>query len=115
MSRGRSGRSGKPPRVLDPGIHDESDLAGAREGHLAELFSAAGLRAVESTILTVRVEHPTFDEWWEPFTLGVGPAGAYTAGLEPDGRARLREICHERLPDEPFFVTARAWAAKGTV
>ncbi len=102
-------------RVLDPGIHDESDLAGAREGHLAELFSAAGVRAVESTILTVRVEHPTFEEWWEPFTLGVGPAGAYTAALDPDRRARLREICHERLPDEPFVVTARAWAAKGKV
>ena len=27
-------------RELDPGVHDESDLAGAREGHLRELFEA---------------------------------------------------------------------------
>jgi hypothetical protein len=102
-------------RVLDPGVHDESALAGAREGHLAELMSAAGLREIETTILTVRVEHATFEDWWKPFTLGVGPAGAYTAALDPDKQARLRGLCHERLPDEPIVISAGAWAARGVV
>ena len=102
-------------RVLDPGVPDESQLAGAREGHLAELLSAAGLREIESTILTVRVEHPTFEDWWKPFTLGVGPAGAFTAALDADRQARLRELCQERLPNEPIVVSAGAWAAKGRV
>src|SRR2546422_5196539 len=31
-------------RELDPAAEDESELAGAREGHLAELFVEAGLR-----------------------------------------------------------------------
>ncbi len=31
-------------RELDPGIRDESQLAGARQGHLAQLFAEAGLR-----------------------------------------------------------------------
>ena len=53
---------------------------GAREGQLAQLFGEAGLRDVEETALAVAVEHATFDEWWEPFTLGVGPAGAYSPG-----------------------------------
>jgi SAM-dependent methyltransferase len=100
-------------RSLDPGAHDESDLAGAREGHLAELFAAAGLREIEQTVIAARVEHPSLDEWWEPFTLGVGPAGAYVSGLAPDERDRLRELCESRLPAAPFTVTARAWAVSG--
>jgi len=100
-------------RALDPEVEDESDLAGARECHLEELFEAAGAHKIEATLLSVSVEHPTFTEWWEPFTLGVGPAGSYTAGLDPDRQARLRDLCHERFPDEPFVVTARAWAARG--
>src|SRR5207248_10320830 len=35
---------------LDPHARDESALAGAREGHRAELFAAAGLRDIESTV-----------------------------------------------------------------
>ena len=100
-------------RELDPDVADESQLAGAREGHLGELFDAAGLREIEETSLEVSAEHPTFDEWWEPFELGVGPAGASTARLDPERRAALRERCRERLPDAPFVVTARAWAARG--
>ena len=100
---------------LDPHVEDESRLAGAREGHLEELFQAAGLQDVEETALAVRVEHPTFEDWWEPFTLGVGPAGGYAAGLDPERQARLRERCRELLPTAPFVLTSRAWAARGVV
>ena len=58
-----------------------------REGELGELFRQAGLRDVEAKSLSVEVEHQTFEEWWEPFTLGVGPAGAYANGLDPDRHA----------------------------
>lgn len=102
-------------RELDPDVHDESRLAGARQGHLTELFEAAGLHDVVETALAVHIEHPNFDEWWEPFTLGVGPAGSYTARLDANGQARLRELCREKLPSGPFQVTAQAWAARGIV
>jgi SAM-dependent methyltransferase len=98
---------------LDPDARDESDLAGAREGHLAELFAAAGFRVIEETVLAARVEHPSFEEWWEPFTLGVGPAGAYVTRLADGDRDRPRELCRSRLPFSPFTVTARAWAVRG--
>jgi SAM-dependent methyltransferase len=98
---------------LDPDVEDESELAGAREGHLTELFQAAGLHGIEETHLAVSVEHPTFEDWWEPFTLGVGPAGTYAARLDPERLAQLRERCRERLPAAPFVLTARAWAARG--
>jgi SAM-dependent methyltransferase len=100
---------------LDPGVEDESKLAGSREGHLAELFDAAGLREVEDTALSFRVEHATFDDWWEPYTLGVGPAGAYAAALDPERRDELRERCRELLPEAPFVLEAAAWAARGRV
>ena len=100
-------------RDLDPDVHDESALAGAREGHLGELMTTAGLRRIEEVPLSVAVEHPSFEEWWEPFTLGVGPAGVYVSGLSPEGRAALRERCRRALPEPPFVLTARAWAARG--
>ena len=98
---------------LDPDVPDESGLAGAREGHLAELLDAAGLRDVEASSLTVRVEHASFEEWWEPYTLGVGPAGDYVAGLDAERRAELRERCREKLPAAPFKLDVRAWCARG--
>jgi hypothetical protein len=100
-------------RSLDSTVHDEADLAGAREGHLGELFRLAGLRDIEETTVTARVEHPSFDEWWEPFTRGVGPAGAHVASLDPDAQQALMERCRAELPEAPFTVTARAWAARG--
>jgi len=102
-------------RRLDPGVADESALVGTSEGDLRRLFAAAGLRDVEETALQVSVEHPTFEEWWEPFTLGVGPAGAYVASRDEDGRAQLREACRAGFPDPPFVVTAQAWTARGVV
>jgi len=100
-------------RQLDPGAEDESQLAGARKGHLAELFEAAGLRNVDDTDLAVHVDYASFDEWWEPFTLGVGPAGAYTARLDAERCDELRERCRELSPDAPFTLDAYAWAARG--
>ena len=100
-------------RELDPDVEDESRLAGAREGHLGELFEAAGLREIEETHLAVNAEHPTFEDWWEPFKLGVGPAGDYAARLDPRQQTELRERCREKLPTAPFVLTARAWAARG--
>ncbi len=98
---------------LDPKVHDELRLAGAREGHLAELFAAAGLRDVEETTVSAAVEHPSFEEWWEPYTEGVGPAGAYVASLDPERQTELRETCRCLLPTGPFVLTARAWAVRG--
>ena len=59
------------------------------------------------------LEHPTFEEWWEPFTFGVGPAGVYVAALDAERQAQLRERLREALPDPPFVLTARAWTALG--
>src|SRR6185369_1982572 len=46
-------------RELDPAVEDESDLPGAREGHLAELFEASGLSDIRSSVVTSRVDYPS--------------------------------------------------------
>ena len=102
-------------RALDYDVPDESELAGTREGHLAELFEAAGLQDVESTIVTASREHQTFDEWWAPYERSVGPAGAYLASLDPAHQLELRERARSLIRSVPFTVTARAWAARGLV
>jgi SAM-dependent methyltransferase len=98
-------------RELDAAAVDESGLAGVRDGHLAQLFAQPGLGGTQVTTLTVRVRHASFEHWWEPFTLGVGPAGSYLASLAPDRRTALREQCRRLLPAGPFQISATAWAA----
>jgi hypothetical protein len=95
-------------------VEDESGLAGTRAGHLADLFRVAGLRRIEQAVLSVSREYADFEEWWEPFTGGVGPAGAYVARLDTHRRAELRDQCLSMLPVGPITITARAWAARGT-
>ena len=100
-------------RELDPNVDDKSRLAGAREGHLEELFERAGLQEVEGTTISASLEHTSFEEWWAPYMGGVGPAGAYATGLDPERQAALRERCRALLPDAPFVLTSQAWAARG--
>ena len=100
-------------RALDPTVEGETKLVGSHQGQLERLFVEAGLVDVTETALSVSVEHPTFDEWWEPFTLGVGPAGVYIAGLDAAHQAALREQCRAMLPAAPFVLTVRAWTALG--
>ena len=102
----------KAAREIAPEIEDEGTLAGGHEGHLTELFQQAGLDDVEETALTVRGEHPTFEDWWQPFTLGVGPAGAAYQQLSPEQQRAVEARCRELLP-EPITLETRAWAARG--
>jgi len=104
-------------RELDPAAEDEGRLTGAgvRAGHLAELFRAAGLDQVKDTELSVSLELTSFDDWWTPFTLGVGPIAAYVRKLSASQLAALRERCREHLGDGPFTVSGVAWTARGIV
>ena len=102
-------------RDLGLPTQDESALAGAREGHLVELFKASGLRDVEQSELVARVDYSSFDDWWKPFSFGVGPAGAAYAALSADQKERVRERCEALLPPAPFELASFAWAARGIV
>jgi len=99
--------------AIDPDARDESGLPGAHEGHLAELFGAAGLREAVETGLSVWSLTDTEDIWWTPFEVGAGPARSYLRTLDDEGLAALRDRCRSMLPGGSFTLTARAWAARG--
>jgi SAM-dependent methyltransferase len=84
---------------------------------LNALFSHAGLRNVETTALDIPMHFANFDDYWQPFLGGQGPAPAYAMSLDADARARLRDEVHRRLPvgaDGSIALIARAWAVRGT-
>jgi ubiquinone/menaquinone biosynthesis C-methylase UbiE len=102
--------------VLDPEAPTEA--ARMRYGTPAELtalWSDTGFGQVETGSLEVAEEYESFDDYWEPFTAGVGPGGAYCVTLAEDARTALREECRRRLgdPSGPFELDARAWAVRG--
>jgi SAM-dependent methyltransferase len=101
-------------RELAPTAEDESDRRGGSEADLARLFEEAGLGGAATTALVVHAEHGSFDEWWQPFTLGVGPAGAYLAKQDPTTEEAIRERCRELLGDARK-VDWYAWAARAAV
>jgi len=102
-------------RAVDPQAEGEGEFAGVREGDLARLFGAAGLDGLQETVLTVQVPFESFDQWWEPYTLGVGPAGQYVQGLDDSRRQALMDECRRRVPEGAFTVDASAWCVASTI
>jgi SAM-dependent methyltransferase len=86
------------------------------EGELADFWVQAGLRDVQEGAIVVSASYESFDDLWEPFRAGVGPAGAHAASLSPPAQEELRAEFHRRLGSiaGPFELDARAWYAVGT-
>lgn len=85
---------------------------------LAECFEGAGLEGVDVSALEVATPFTCFDDYWQPFLGGQGPAPAYAMSLDEAARDRLRERIRERLPiaiDGSIELVARAWAVRGRV
>lgn len=102
-------------REAKPGLERTEHLTGTSEGDIAERLERAGLHEIESGMLGVSAQYTSFDDFWIPFTLGVGPSGKALAELDPDAQAVVREACRAALPDAPFSLEAHAWFARGTV
>lgn len=96
---------------LWPATEGESRAPGGTQGDLGRLLRAAGAVDVRETELTVSSRYASFEEWWAPYTLGVGPAGDYVAALSDGDRAVLAARCEEQLPSAPFEIEATAWVA----
>ena len=85
---------------------------------LAALFAGAGLEGVEVTAIDIPTRFAGFEDYWQPFLGGQGPAPAYAMSLDETARARLRDRIRERIPaeaDGAISLTARAWATRATV
>lgn len=85
-------------------------------GELAVAWSGMGLREVEQTGLTIRMEFASFADYWEPWLGGQGTVGAYVLSLDSEKRRRVEH--HLRLAylagdDGPRSFAATAWAVRG--
>jgi SAM-dependent methyltransferase len=95
---------------------DERHMPLSTRGALAELWSAHGLRDVEEQPLTIDMVFRSFDDYWEPFLCGQGPAGVYVASLAESARQALQSRLRERLAvTDGFTLPGRAWAVRGLV
>jgi len=82
---------------------------------LAAEAAAAGLRDVTTRAIEVTARFESFADFWEPFTLGTGPAPAYLVGLEPSTQAALKRRLEAGLhAPGPVEFVARAWAVRST-
>lgn len=100
------------------GAIDDGRRVGYRDdADLAEPWEAHGLVDVTTGELWVNASYASFDDLFEPFTLGTGHSGACYAALDPAEQRRLRDQARQRLgdPEAPFTLTARAWWARGSV
>ena len=102
-------------RDLHPGIHGEQQRPGTWEGDIADRLERAGLTGVTGGALNANADYAGFDDFWDPLTLAVGPAGQALASLQPEERAAVREGCRALVPEGRFSLNARAWYATGTV
>ncbi len=103
-------------KALDPNAADEAMMRYATPAELGALWKTA-LEDVEVSPIVAEASYDDFDDLWAPFPTGVGPAGAYTAGLEPDAQEALRTEYARRLgsPEGAFTLSARAWCSVGSV
>ncbi|MCP5364224.1 MAG: methyltransferase domain-containing protein [Hyphomicrobiales bacterium] len=82
---------------------------------LGELMSRAGLVRIDCEPIEIPTAFADFEDYWQPFTLGAGPAPGYCANLNPEARQRLKKALHKNLPrreDGSIVLKARAWAVK---
>lgn len=86
---------------------------------ILELWNSCGLRDVRVEPLMVEMPFSSFDDYWQPFLAGQGPAGAYVKVATADTRAAIVRILKARFlgdgADRPFTIHSRSWAIRGTV
>ena len=99
------------------GQRDERNMGMATPEELSDLWRAVGLDQVDVSEGVVSASYQGFEDLWQPLELGVGPAGAYAASLNPQDRDALKRDLRERLSvgESPFELTARAWIVTGRV
>ena len=103
---------------IDARAPDEArTLRFGRPGEIADLFASSGLERIEESTLAVASTYSSFDELWNGFRAGVGPAGSYCVSLRDAERDRLRAALFTELgsPSGPFTLGAVARCAVGRV
>jgi SAM-dependent methyltransferase len=98
---------------------DEKHMPLCRAGELSMQWEQAGLNDVIEQPLEITMKFNSFADYWDPFLLGQGPAGAYVRTVQGGRLAALRASIKTRLSisseNDPLSLPARVWAVRGTV
>lgn len=103
---------------LDPEArrYDERErFAVCSRSGLAAAFGEAGFEGVDVDTLEIRTRFRDFEDYWEPFVGGPGPAPGYLSTLSPDRQRALAAELDASLPrgdDGAIDLSARAWAVR---
>ena len=90
---------------------DERDFQGGSRESIRSILEGAALRDVEVSELSVTVTHPTFEEWWQPYLHGVGPAAREVSPRSTGPRREVERPC--AATSARCDITAVAWAGRG--
>jgi SAM-dependent methyltransferase len=104
--------------LLAPGQDQGERFPICRPEALQAAFIAAGLAQVRAWPIEIEMHFADFDDYWQPFLGGQGPAPAHAMSLDEASRLRLRDRLVERIAasaDGGIVLAARAWAASGLV
>jgi SAM-dependent methyltransferase len=105
--------------ALDPGatsLDEARRFARWRPSVLEQLFRGGGLRDVRVELLEIPTDFANFEDFWQPFLGGTGPAPSYVTSLEPARREALMERARKLLPHAPdgsVKLRARAFVVRG--
>ena len=98
---------------------DEKHMPLCRAGQLSRLWKEGGLEDVREEPIKITMSFMSFADYWEPFLLGQGPAGACLHHLDGEKQQAVRAEARRRLKLErenaPFSLPARVWAVRGVV
>ncbi len=104
--------------VVDARAPDEArTLRFGRPHEIADLLVAGGVLDVEEATLAVMATYSSFDDLWEGFLAGIGPAGSYCLSLDDGARDAVRDEMFDQLggPSGCFDLRAVALSASGRV
>lgn len=102
--------------AVDPDAPDEArTMRFGRQSEIVDLFETAGLQDVVETTIDVRSHYGGFDELWQGFLQGIGPAGSYCVSLSEEHRDAVRLELFQRVgsPAADFELSATARIASG--
>jgi len=88
-----------------------------RPGELAEAWRAAGFKATQDAMLTIRMDYESFADYWAPYEGKDGPGAALMAELSAEQRALIQQKVQSAYldgdADGPRSYAATAWAVTG--
>lgn len=99
-------------------LHESLRFPDSNADALKKLFEKAGFVDIETTSIEINTNFRNFDDYWQPFLGGQGPAPSFLMSLDKDDKNKLQNTLKMRLttqPDGSISLVARAWAAKGQI